>query len=207
MKLFPVQFQDHHSVHWQSVWAISSWWKWVEPKAHRGQQGALLLLLYISIWTWVSVETLLLSWNCISIFDQHLFVPADSGKDFVNVNSKIHCWLRLETKLQQQKNNFFISPQTVPNTLPTLTFSFLSVMFFLFSLKPLDVEFMKAIHSKVNIVPVIAKADTLTLRERDRLKRRVSVIQTVQCCFLTFNVFCPPWWHLINSYSYEKIII
>ncbi|XDV49576.1 hypothetical protein PO909_018800 [Leuciscus waleckii] len=43
------------------------------------------------------------------------------------------------------------------------------------SLKPLDVEFMKAIHSKVNIVPVIAKADTLTLRERDRLKRRVRV--------------------------------
>lgn len=35
---------------------------------------------------------------------------------------------------------------------------------------------MKAIHSKVNIVPVIAKADTLTLRERDRLKRRVSVL-------------------------------
>lgn len=45
--------------------------------------------------------------------------------------------------------------------------------FFPPSLKPLDVEFMKAIHSKVNIVPVIAKADTLTLRERDRLKRRV----------------------------------
>lgn len=67
--------------------------------------------------------------------------------------------------------------------------SHLSIMFFLFSLKPLDVEFMKAIHSKVNIVPVIAKADTLTLRERDRLKRRVSVIQTVQCCFWTFNVF------------------
>ncbi|TMS03877.1 Septin-2 [Larimichthys crocea] len=40
-------------------------------------------------------------------------------------------------------------------------------------LKPLDVEFMKAIHSKVNIVPVIAKADTLTLKERDRLKRRI----------------------------------
>ncbi|PNI14359.1 SEPT2 isoform 40, partial [Pan troglodytes] len=30
-------------------------------------------------------------------------------------------------------------------------------------LKPLDVAFMKAIHNKVNIVPVIAKADTLTL--------------------------------------------
>lgn len=37
---------------------------------------------------------------------------------------------------------------------------------------------MKAIHSKVNIVPVIAKADTLTLRERDRLKRRVGFMCT-----------------------------
>lgn len=34
---------------------------------------------------------------------------------------------------------------------------------------------MKAIHNKVNIVPVIAKADTLTLKERERLKKRVSV--------------------------------
>ncbi|KAG2462884.1 PAK2 kinase, partial [Polypterus senegalus] len=40
-------------------------------------------------------------------------------------------------------------------------------------LKPLDVEFMKAIHNKVNVVPVIAKADTLTLKERERLKRRI----------------------------------
>ncbi|MEQ2207060.1 Septin-2, partial [Xenoophorus captivus] len=43
------------------------------------------------------------------------------------------------------------------------------------SLKPLDVQFMKAIHNKVNVVPVIAKADTLTLRERERLKRRASI--------------------------------
>ncbi|XP_044530473.1 septin-2 [Gracilinanus agilis] len=40
-------------------------------------------------------------------------------------------------------------------------------------LKPLDVEFMRALHSKVNIVPVIAKADTLTLKERERLKLRI----------------------------------
>lgn len=42
-------------------------------------------------------------------------------------------------------------------------------------LKPLDVQFMKAIHNKVNVVPVIAKADTLTLKERERLKRRVTL--------------------------------
>lgn len=34
---------------------------------------------------------------------------------------------------------------------------------------------MKALHGKVNIVPVIAKADTLTLKERERLKRRVGL--------------------------------
>lgn len=40
-------------------------------------------------------------------------------------------------------------------------------------LKPLDVAFMKAVHSKVNIVPIIAKADTLTKTELATLKQRV----------------------------------
>lgn len=40
-------------------------------------------------------------------------------------------------------------------------------------LKPLDVEFMKQLHNKVNIVPVIAKADVLTKKEMQRLKKKV----------------------------------
>lgn len=40
-------------------------------------------------------------------------------------------------------------------------------------LKPLDIEFMKKLHSKVNIVPVIAKADCLTKKEIQRLKCRI----------------------------------
>jgi len=40
-------------------------------------------------------------------------------------------------------------------------------------LKPLDIEFMKALHNKVNIVPVIAKADTLTMGEVLKLKKRI----------------------------------
>lgn len=43
-----------------------------------------------------------------------------------------------------------------------------------FRLKPLDVAFMKAVDSKVNIVPIIAKADTLTRSELAVLKQRVS---------------------------------
>ncbi|XP_043221802.1 septin-7-like isoform X6 [Amphibalanus amphitrite] len=40
-------------------------------------------------------------------------------------------------------------------------------------LKPLDVEFMKRLHDKVNIVPVIAKADTMTPEEITRFKRQI----------------------------------
>uniref|UniRef100_A0AAQ4Q5W1 Septin 9b n=1 Tax=Gasterosteus aculeatus aculeatus TaxID=481459 RepID=A0AAQ4Q5W1_GASAC len=40
-------------------------------------------------------------------------------------------------------------------------------------LRPLDVEFMRRLSKVVNIVPVIAKADTLTLEERDDFKETI----------------------------------
>lgn len=40
-------------------------------------------------------------------------------------------------------------------------------------LRPLDLEFMRRLSKIVNVVPVIAKADTLTLEERAEFKRRV----------------------------------
>ena len=40
-------------------------------------------------------------------------------------------------------------------------------------LKPLDVEFMKRLHEKVNLVPVIAKADTFTSEECLLFKKQV----------------------------------
>lgn len=43
----------------------------------------------------------------------------------------------------------------------------------------MDVEFMKALHEKVNIVPLIAKADCLIPSEIRKLKERVS------CSFFT----------------------
>lgn len=42
------------------------------------------------------------------------------------------------------------------------------------SLKPLDVEVMRRLHTKVNLIPVIAKADTLTDDEVANFKQRVS---------------------------------
>jgi septin 7 len=41
------------------------------------------------------------------------------------------------------------------------------------SLKPLDVEVMRRLHTKVNLIPVIAKSDTLTDEEIANFKQRV----------------------------------
>ncbi|KAH3671683.1 hypothetical protein OGAPHI_000388 [Ogataea philodendri] len=41
------------------------------------------------------------------------------------------------------------------------------------SLKPLDITFMKQIHEKVNLIPVIAKSDTLTEKEIQEFKQRI----------------------------------
>jgi len=40
-------------------------------------------------------------------------------------------------------------------------------------LKPLDIEFMKQLHDKVNIIPIIAKSDTLTPEEVQYLKAEI----------------------------------
>ena len=43
-------------------------------------------------------------------------------------------------------------------------------------LKPIDIEFMRKLHTKVNLIPVIAKADTLTDEEVTTFKQRVRTI-------------------------------
>ncbi len=41
------------------------------------------------------------------------------------------------------------------------------------SLKQLDIEFMRRLHTKVNLIPIIAKADTMTDEEILEFKHRV----------------------------------
>ena len=45
------------------------------------------------------------------------------------------------------------------------------------SLKAVDIEFMKRLSPKVNLIPVIAKSDTLTEDELEGFKHRVSYDQ------------------------------
>lgn len=42
-----------------------------------------------------------------------------------------------------------------------------------YRLKPLDIEFMRRLHTRVNLIPVIAKADTLTEEEVTAFKQRI----------------------------------
>ncbi|KAL1921812.1 uncharacterized protein VTP21DRAFT_10454 [Calcarisporiella thermophila] len=48
------------------------------------------------------------------------------------------------------------------------------------SLKPLDIEVMKRLGSRVNLIPVIAKADTLTRPDLERFKRRIRDVIAAQ---------------------------
>ena len=50
-------------------------------------------------------------------------------------------------------------------------FAALSDVFY--RLKPIDVEVMRQLHTKVNLIPIIAKADTLTDEEVAEFKARV----------------------------------
>lgn len=48
------------------------------------------------------------------------------------------------------------------------------------SLKPLDILVMKKLGELVNVIPVLAKADQLTLEERSEFKRRVKHILIIR---------------------------
>lgn len=56
------------------------------------------------------------------------------------------------------------------------------------SLKPLDIEVMKKLGDRVNLIPIIAKADTLTPNEMIEFKKRIREIIEVQ----NIRIYSPP---------------
>lgn len=42
------------------------------------------------------------------------------------------------------------------------------------SLRPADIQFMLNIHEKVNVIPIISKADMLTEKEKSKVKQRIN---------------------------------
>jgi septin family protein len=57
------------------------------------------------------------------------------------------------------------------------------------ALKPLDIEVMRRLHTKVNLIPVIAKADTLTDEEIANFKARVRV-HSIESALIVLLIYC-----------------
>lgn len=57
------------------------------------------------------------------------------------------------------------------------------------SLKPLDIEVMKRLSTRVNLIPVIAKSDTLAPQELDAFKSRIRDVIEAQ----DINIYTPPF--------------
>ncbi|TKR81718.1 hypothetical protein L596_015545 [Steinernema carpocapsae] len=80
------------------------------------------------------------------------------------VDDRFTEYLTEETKIERK--------QTIPDRRVHLCLYFIAPTGH--GLKELDVQFMKHLHDRVNIIPVIAKADTLTTVELMRFKRNIS---------------------------------
>ncbi|XP_067875571.1 neuronal-specific septin-3 isoform X3 [Heterodontus francisci] len=88
-----------------------------------------------------------------------------------------NCWEPIEKYISEQYEKFLkeeaniARKKRIPDTRVHCCLYFISPTGH--SLRPLDVEFMKRLGKIMNIIPVIAKADTMTLEERHEFKLRV----------------------------------
>nr|CAD7425454.1 unnamed protein product [Timema monikensis] len=105
------------------------------------------------------------SWRaCCGYIDEQFrqYFTDESGLNRKNIqDNRVHCCL------------YFVPPygHGSPPSIASLVNTTANVL----RLRQIDVEFMRRLHRKVNIVPVLAKADTLTSQEVKRLKERVMV--------------------------------
>ncbi|XP_027043484.1 neuronal-specific septin-3-like [Pocillopora damicornis] len=87
------------------------------------------------------------------------------------------CWDPILQYINEQYNKY-LKEETSINRKPRVPDSRVHCCLYFIAptghrLRPIDVEFMKRLDKCVNIVPVIAKADTLTVEEREAFRRRL----------------------------------
>ncbi|XP_019064538.1 neuronal-specific septin-3 isoform X2 [Fukomys damarensis] len=88
-----------------------------------------------------------------------------------------NCWEPIEKYINEQYEKFLkeevniARKKRIPDTRVHCCLYFISPTGH--SLRPLDLEFMKHLSKVVNIIPVIAKADTMTPEEKSEFKQRV----------------------------------
>ncbi|XP_060612699.2 septin-4-like isoform X7 [Anolis sagrei] len=95
---------------------------------------------------------------------------------FGDAVNNTECWKPVADYIDQQFEQYFrdesgLNRKNIQDNRVHCCLYFISP--FGHGLRPLDVEFMKALHQRVNIVPVLAKADTLMPSEVDRMKNKI----------------------------------
>ncbi|XP_078608174.1 septin-7-like isoform X2 [Branchiostoma floridae x Branchiostoma japonicum] len=87
-----------------------------------------------------------------------------------------NCWKPITDHIEQRFEDYLNSESRVNRrTMPDNRVH--ACLYFIgptgHGLKPLDIEFMKRLHDKVNIIPLIAKADTMTPEECTQFKKKI----------------------------------
>uniref|UniRef100_H9G445 Septin 5 n=1 Tax=Anolis carolinensis TaxID=28377 RepID=H9G445_ANOCA len=95
---------------------------------------------------------------------------------FGDAVNNTECWKAITDYIDQQFEQYFrdesgLNRKNIQDNRVHCCLYFISP--FGHGLRPVDVEFMKALHEKVNIVPLIAKADCLVPSEIKKLKERI----------------------------------
>ncbi|XP_069040624.1 septin-5-like isoform X3 [Lepisosteus oculatus] len=95
---------------------------------------------------------------------------------FGDAVNNTECWKSVADYIDQQFEQYFrdesgLNRKNIQDNRVHCCLYFISP--FGHGLRPLDVEFMRALHEKVNIVPVLAKADTLTPAEVRKKKMKI----------------------------------
>uniref|UniRef100_A0A672HVD0 Septin-type G domain-containing protein n=1 Tax=Salarias fasciatus TaxID=181472 RepID=A0A672HVD0_SALFA len=95
---------------------------------------------------------------------------------FGDAVNNTECWKPVADYIDQQFEQYFrdesgLNRKNIQDNRVHCCLYFISP--FGHGLRPLDVEFMKALHEKVNIVPILAKADTLTPMEVKKKKIKI----------------------------------
>lgn len=101
--------------------------------------------------------------------------------DYVNNQNS---WLPIIEFLDDQHESYMLQEQQ-PRRVDKIDLRVHACLYFIrptgHTLKPLDIEVMKRLSSRVNLIPVVAKADTLTPSDLARFKQRVGALEQGQC--------------------------
>ncbi|XP_036380076.1 septin-5-like isoform X2 [Megalops cyprinoides] len=95
---------------------------------------------------------------------------------FGDAVNNTECWKAVEDYIDQQFEQYFrdesgLNRKNIQDNRVHCCLYFISP--FGHGLRPVDVEFMRALHEKVNIVPLLAKADSLTPSEIQKKKTKI----------------------------------